>query len=126
MANIDDKILDAIRSESQEELQQYSEELGLFGLIGESFKGSFRWVVFLAITFKFIFAGLVIYCGIKLFNTTDVAEKVNWLAFGLTAFIVFAVLRLWYFVELSRLSIKREIKRLELQIALLIDKLDAD
>ena len=125
MATIDDKILDAIRSETEDNLEEYSEELGIFGLIGESFKGTFRWTVFAAIFLMFVFAGLTIYCGINLFGTSDAAEKINWLALGLVAFIVFAVLRLWFFMELNRLSIKREVKRLELQVALLVNKIES-
>lgn len=125
MNDIDDKILAAIQAETEQSLEEYQEELGIFGLMGESFKGAFRWVVIFAIILILIFLGLVVYCAINFFHATDLALKLNWLAGGLAAFIVFAILRLWFFMELNRLSIKREIKRVELQVSLLATKIDA-
>lgn len=124
MNDIDDKILAAIQAETEQSLEEYSEELGLFGLIGESFKGALAWIVVLAMALIVIFIGLVIYCGINFYHASDIALKLNWMAAGLGAFIIVAILRLWFFMELNRLSIKREIKRVELQVSLLATKLD--
>ena len=43
---------------------------------------------------------------------------------GLAFFLIVVVLRLWYFMELNRLSIRREIKRVELQVSLIDAKLE--
>ena len=56
-------------------------------------------------------------CAINFFTIEDLEMKLNWLAVGLTALIVIGLLRLWYFMELNRLSVVRELKRLEPQIA---------
>jgi len=125
MNDIDDKILAAIRSETEESLGEYSEELGLFGLVGESFKGAFRWVVIAAFALILIFIGLGVYSAINFVHATDIAVKLNWFAGSALAFLIVIVLRLWYFMELNRLSIRREIKRLELQVSLLGAKLGA-
>ncbi len=114
MKDIDDKILAAIQAETEQSLQEYSEELGLFGLIGESFKGALKWAVVAAMVLMLIFGGLVVYAGINFFHASDIAIKLNWFAGGVVAFIIFAILRLWFFMELNRLSIKREIRRVEL------------
>jgi len=102
----------------------YQKELGLFGLVGESFKGTHKWAVVSVFTLMFIFLGLIIYCGYHFFNAEEIATKLNWLAGGITSFIIFGLLRLWYFMELNRISLKREIKRLELQVSLLVKKFD--
>lgn len=124
MTDIDDKILQAIREETEESLGQYSEELGLFGLVRESFRGAFGWVVIVAFLLVFIFLGLAIYCGIYFFHATDVMTKLNWMAGGLVSVIIVTVVRLWFFGELNRLSTQREIKRVELQVSLLANKID--
>ncbi|MEJ2247431.1 MAG: hypothetical protein P8Y80_15350, partial [Acidobacteriota bacterium] len=62
-------------------------------------------------------------CAVNFFSVADLESKLNWLAVGLTALIVIGLLRLWYFMELNRLSVIREAKRLELQIALLAKRL---
>ena len=125
MNDIDDRILAAIRSETEESLGEYSEELGLFGLVGESFKGALRWVVFAAFALILIFIGMGVYSAINFYHATDIAVKLNWFAGSALAFLIVIVLRLWYFMELNRLSIRREIKRVELQVSLLGAKLGA-
>lgn len=117
MGDIDKKILEAIKAETDVSMKDYEKDLGLFGLIAESFKGSFRWMVIGAMAMQIVLAVALIYCAAGLFGTDDPAVKLDWLALGLAAFIAFGLLRIWYFMEINRLSIARDIKRLELQLA---------
>ncbi|MEL7187566.1 MAG: DUF6768 family protein [Pseudomonadota bacterium] len=119
MNEIDDKILAAIRTETEESLDDYKEELGLFGLVNESFKGKLRWVVFTAFALILAFIALGVYCAFNFVHATDIGVKLNWFGGSALAFLIVIVLRLWYFMELNRLSIRREVKRVELQVSLL-------
>ena len=123
MTDIDTKILEAIREDADEAIQEYEEELGLFGLIAESFRGAFRWTVIFSILLQAAFLVVIVYCAIDFFHTDEISRKLDLLAIGLAAFIAFGLLRLWFLMELNRLSIRREIKRLELQVALIGNKL---
>jgi len=123
MNNIDDKILEALNSEDKEVMGIYGKELGFFGLIAESFRGPLKSIVIMVFILILIFAVMFVYCTINFFPAEDIAMKLNWLAGGLTALIVVGLMRLWYFMELNRLSVVREVKRLELQISLLAKKL---
>jgi hypothetical protein len=62
-------------------------------------------------------AGVVVYCALVFYGTDDPAAKLDWMAVGLAAFFALGLLRLWFLMELNRLSLAREIKRLELQVA---------
>ena len=124
MNDIDDKILAAIRDETEQSLSEYSEELGLFGLVRESFKGALGWVVVLSFVLIFVFIGLGVYCAIYFLHATDIADKLNWFAGAALSFVIVTVLRLWFFMELNRLSTQREIKRVELQVSLLANKIE--
>ena len=119
MSDIDDKILAAIRAEAESSGDDYSVELGPVGLALESFKGAFRWFAGLSFFLILVFVGIGVYCAYNFLYATDLAIKLNWFGGGLLAVIVVTVLRLWFLMELNRLSIRREIKRLELQVALL-------
>ena len=119
MGAIDDKILELLNSEDMQVIESYGKEPGLFGLIAESFRGKLKAMVFAVFLFILIFAVILIYCAINFFAVDDLSMKLNWLAGGLTALIVIGLLRLWYFMELNRLSLVRQIKRVELQMALL-------
>ncbi len=121
MTDLDQKILTALK-ESDAELKRYEQELGIFGLIGESFKGRFRGIVAIAFVFILVFLGLTIYCAIELVQATELGPKINWLAATFGSFMAVAFLRLWYFMELNRISLQREIKRVELLLAAMAKK----
>jgi len=124
MSDIDDKILAAIRTETEKSDDDYSEEFGPFRLAIEAFKGAFRWVAMIAFVLILIFIGAGVYSAINFWQATDIAVKLNWLSGSMLAFLIVTILRLWFLMELNRLSIKREIKRVELQVSLLGTKID--
>ena len=123
MSDIDEKILEALSNEDKEVMDSFGEELGLFELIAESFRGKMKAVVIPVFVFMLAFAAILVYSAVNFFSVEDIGTKLHWMAIGLTALIVFGLLRLWYWMELNRLSINREIKRMELQISLLSKKL---
>ncbi len=123
MSDIDDKILEVLDSEDKEVMDSYGRELGFFGLIAESFRGKLKTIVITVFLFILTFAVILVFCAVNFFTVEDITLKLNWLAVGLTSLIVIGLLRLWYFMELNRLSVIREVKRLELQIALLAKRL---
>jgi hypothetical protein len=121
MDNINQKILDALKNDPA--ANNFSEEqANALQLIGQSFKGTFRLTFFVVVALQLVFAGLAIYCAYLLVNETDIGLKINWLAGTLASTIGFAIARLWFFMELNRLSVIREIKRVELQVSLLAEK----
>ena len=117
MSDIDRKILEAIKAETDVTMKDYGRELGFFGLMAESFKGRFGWLVVGAILMQVVLAVAIVYCVMGLYGTDDPASKLDWLAPAVAAFIAFGLLRIWYFMEINRLSLAREIKRVELQLA---------
>ncbi|WP_339724304.1 DUF6768 family protein [uncultured Paraglaciecola sp.] len=120
MKNINQKILDALKDDKA--AHEFSEEqANALQLIGQSFKGTFRLTFYVVLTIQLVFAGLAIYCAYHLVNEMDIALKLNWLAGTLSAVVAFAIARLWFFMELNRLSVIREIKRVELQVSLLAE-----
>lgn len=120
MKNINQKILEALKDDKA--AHEFSEEqANALQLIGQSFKGTFRLTFAVVVTLQLIFAGLAIYCAYNLVNEMDIGLKINWLAGTLSTVVAFAIARLWFFMELSRLSVIREIKRVELQVSLLAE-----
>lgn len=121
MDNINQKILEALKNDSA--ANNFSEEqANALQLIKQSFKGTFRLTFIVVLVLQLIFAGLAIYSAYYLVNETDLGIKINWLAGTLASTVGFAIARLWFFMELNRLSVIREIKRVELQVSLLAEK----
>ncbi|MEP1447993.1 MAG: DUF6768 family protein [Paraglaciecola sp.] len=120
MTNINQKILEALKEDKA--ANEFSEEqANALQLIMQSFKGTFRLTFIVVVTLQLIFAGIAFYCAYQLVNESEIGIKINWLAGTLSAVMAFAIARLWFFMELNRLSIIREIKRVELQVSLLAE-----
>ncbi len=120
MKNINQKILEALQDDKA--AHEFSEEqANALQLIGQSFKGTFRLTFVVVVSLQLTFAGLAIYCSYHLVNELDIGLKINWLAGTLSTVVAFAIARIWFFMELNRLSVIREVKRVELQISLLAE-----
>lgn len=121
MSDLNKKILQALKNDIA--ANEFSEEqANTLQLMKQSFQGTFK-ISFIAIVIiQFIFAGLAVYSGYQMIGEVEIGLKINWLAGTLLAIIALAVARLWFFMELNRLSIIREVKRVELQVSLLAEQ----
>lgn len=122
MKDINQKILETMQQELKEDSVS-EEQANALQLIGKSFKGTFRVTAFIVISLQLICVGFGVYFTIGLFAEIEIATKLHWLLGALLSFIAFAIARLWMFMELNRLSVLREVKRVELQLALLSNHL---
>lgn len=121
MKNINEKILNALQ-EDQSTYTVPEADATAIGLIRASFTGTFRFTMIFMVIFQLIFGGLAFYCAYQLFGTDVTNLKIEWLTGAIAAFIIFSIARLWFFMELNRLSLLREMKRLEMQVAFLSEK----
>ena len=122
MNDIDDKILEALSTEDKEVMANYGKELGLFGLMIESFKGKLGVWMIVVFIMILVFAFVSIYSVINFFSVEEIIPKLNWMAITLIAVIAVIFLRLTYWIQLIHISTIREMKRLELQVSLLAKK----
>ncbi|GAB2677806.1 DUF6768 family protein [Aliiglaciecola aliphaticivorans] len=122
MSDINQKILAAMQQESAAE-KVSEQQANTLQLIGRSFKGTFKFTAIAVITLQIVFIGLTVYFGINLFAEQRADIKLHWLLGSLISFIIFAAMRLWLFMELNRLSVLREVKRVELQLSLIANQL---
>jgi hypothetical protein len=123
MSKIDDKILEALDSDDRELMETYTSQRGFFSMLFEPMRGSFGPIAIAAFILMIVVFITLVYSIFQFFPEQDLLRKLNWMAIGLSMLIVMGLLRLWYFQEISRLSILREMKRLELQVSLLSKKL---
>ena len=124
MIDINQKILNAIEDDPLETPLPEADATAI-GLIRSSFKGTFRYTMVFIIILQLGFAGLAVYCAYQMFGADAVGLKIEWLSGLIIAVIVFSIARLWFFMELNRLSILREMKRMEMQIAFLSNKIQS-
>ena len=123
MKDLNERIREAIRAEDPDLLEGFDEEPSIFELLFDTMRGRHRWLNLLGAIFTLAFMALAIVCAVKFFAADDVRDLLMWAAGFVVFFTSVALMKIWYWLEMQRNSLTREIKRLELQIARLAGKL---
>jgi len=114
--NIDERI----RKELQDQPTPLDEvdpaETGLFGMLHRVFTGTLRrWAAY-GMFLALVFFALTVWCIVRFTMAADVDERLLWGLGALMAFHAVSMLKLWFFMEMNRNSVLREIKRLEIAL----------
>lgn len=124
MTDKDDLITDALDADDKDFLASLDSDRGMFQQIGDSWKGPLGgWA-------KFAFA-LSVVIGIsflaiiwQVVHTRDPVEHTLWAIAALALLIMQGFLKEWMFNRMNMLTILREVKKLQVQVALLSEKHD--
>jgi len=124
MKDIDRKIREALRAEDQELFEEVGEEQSIFEMTFDLFRGRNRWLLGLSMTFILVFFVLAVICAVQFFRADALEIKLAWGVGFLYASLAVAMLKIWWWMEMHRNSVIREIKRVELQIARLARRVE--
>ncbi len=119
MDDLDKQILEALKSEDAAVLSQYESDASLPSMMAGLYQGRRRWINLSATVVTFAILVAQIWCGYKFFAAESTQALVGWATGFLTFFLWIVLMKLWFWLELLRNSVTREVKRLELQVALL-------
>lgn len=124
--NIDDKIKSELKTESNKLDKLLAQEPGIFGMLHGAYKGSLGgWMILVGIV-TFIVTVVMLWCGYQFFFIEGTIEtKLHWGIGLLLAAMMQVALKMWSFMEMNRQSMLRDIKRIELQVERLVNKLDS-
>ena len=114
--NIDDQIRKALEAEGKTLAGAVGEQQSIFDLIGRSFQGRMKSLIVISWLAMFAVFGFAIFCAFKLFGTSDISTKINWGVGVIVAVQFLAGMKMWYFLELTKLASARDIRRLELRL----------
>ncbi len=117
MTDLDDKIREALRKEDAELLEDFDDEPSVFEMLMETFRGRHRWLVFLTFFWTLVFMTLGVLSVIRFFRAEELRDTVMWAAASAFFLSGVSMMKVWYWMELNKNALTREIKRLELQIA---------
>ena len=112
---------------NQEEAKFYDEleEQNLIGKLGEVYKSKVGWLAIIMNIVYLVIFGLFIYCMFRFFGTTETNELIKWASAGFLCMIFMGMLKLYFWMQMDKNDILRELKRLELQVATISGKFDA-
>jgi hypothetical protein len=121
---VDDLIRDALSAEEA----AFFDELGepsMLRQMTELFRSRHRGLVILSFVFALVFFVLAVYCAVRFVQATEVRNMLLWGAATFGSLLAVMANKLWYWMEIQRNSLMREIKRLELQVAQLAGSVKA-
>ncbi len=113
--NLDRMIREAM---NEEEAAFYDalDEPSVPQMVTEVFKGRMRWINRGAVLIGIIYMVLGVWSALKIIEVEDTKQLVWWTAtFFFSLGSIFAM-KIWYWMELNRHALTREVKRLEMQI----------
>ncbi|MGJ8682596.1 DUF6768 family protein [Paraglaciecola sp.] len=121
--NIDEKIKRELNEQSSEIDEILAEEKGIMDFVVGSYRSSLKiWFIIVNVGIA-IMTGVFIWAGYEFFNAGNVSDQIFWGVCFLTAFIVQVAGKQWIWAEMSRSSLIREIKRVELTLNRHLDQL---
>ncbi len=123
MKNIDDSIRAALSAEDKEWFDNLGEQSPI-GQVIDSFTSLPRMYLVMSFTLTFAFLALAVFATVRFFMAEEVGGQILWAGVFFIGFLGTMLMKLGYWMELSKLATMREIKRVELQVARLAEHLN--
>jgi hypothetical protein len=116
MNAFDDDIRKAVRAGDT------ASDEGLIEQVAATFRTRMRVWVMISWCFTAVWAAVAAWAAVSFFRAVTVRDWIIYATVFQVAAISVAMLKLWYWMEMNRHTHTREVKRVELQIAELVDK----
>lgn len=126
MKDIDRKIREALAEDDADLLDRLGAQESLPEMMAGVFHGRPLWITVIGYVFIFVFLGIAIWSVFRFFDATGVRDQIFWAAAFLYSGMAVAFLKIWFWLEMQKNSVIREVKRVELQIALLARRMTDD
>lgn len=126
MKNKKEKIDELIKETLSQEEAKFYDDLGeqnLLEKIGGTFTGKTGWLVIVMNLVNLVFFCLFIYCCFQFFDADQVNDLIKWSVAGFLCWSFMAFIKLYVWMQMDKNEILRELKRVELQVSALSNKL---
>ncbi len=116
MTNIDRAIKEALSQDDAEFLARFEDKNPIREALG-TFSGKWGAMNVFAAIITFAMFGVFVYCAGNAYAAEDVRATVIWTAGAIWAALAVAMLKMYFWMEMNKNVVLREVKRLELQVA---------
>jgi hypothetical protein len=124
MKDLDSMIRETLQEDEARFLARL-EQPSLVDLVGETFRSRARWLTVISVVATLAFVGVAGWALAGLLRAADPRAAMLWQTLLLFSLLAVGANKLWFWLELQRVTLGREIKRLELQVAHLAARLGA-
>lgn len=123
MDRFDDAVKKALEQHESQALQGTTlDDPGMFDQVLATFQGRQRWMVVLDFVSILVFGILAVISIVEFSRNEILSTRMAWGFVLVCCILTVAMLKIWYWMELNKNSIIREIKRLELRIVELAER----
>ena len=123
MSNIDAKIKRALEATDADLADEFDGDQSMMEMVFDVFRGTQKWLTFLAIFWGLVFMAASVFGIIHLIQSDNMHEHMMWGLGVMFCLGAVSLMKIWFWMQMNRNSILREIKRVELQVARLAGKL---
>jgi hypothetical protein len=116
MSDLDNVLRETLKEERIDGFDALDEP-GLPDTVTAVFSGKMRWYGAAFLFMIIVFTGVGVYCGYRFVVSDDVTAMLRWGAGLFLGVIAVQGGKTWYWMQLERLAMTREIKRVELLVA---------
>ena len=124
MKNIDETIQSALSDEDQAWFDSLGEQSPIEQVL-DSFTSLSKTYLLMSFTISIVFMGVAIFSAIRFFMADESFTRMPWLGAFFVGFLGVMLMKIGYWMELSRVATTRELKRVELQVARLAEHVNA-
>ncbi|WDI44181.1 DUF6768 family protein [Bremerella sp. P1] len=124
--NIDDEIRAALSAEDARLLEQFADDPSILEVTIKSMNDRFRWVNVVGMVFLLLFVVLGFLSAWQFYLATEMKPLIGWALAVMFCITTVSMMKMWYWMLINRYDATREIKRLELQVARLSQRLGAN
>jgi len=101
-----------------------AEDPSMTELLTEMFRGRHRRLAIGGAVVNLLLLGAGVFSAVRFFGAEEPRGMLLWGGGTLLSFGAVTAIKVWYWLEMVRLSLTREVKRLELQVSRLAEKID--
>jgi len=118
-----DRIIREALERDAAELPPLDDDPSMVELLMEAFRGRHRRLAIAGVVLNLGLLGGAIYGAIRFLRTDDIRTMLVWGSAMILCVVVLMAVKVWYWLGMARLSVTRDLKRLELQVSRLGDAL---
>ena len=123
MNELDRAIRQSLSSEDAALFDRFGADQALHRQVLDAFEGRLRWFNAAGWIAGAVLFAVACVCGWRFWVAQDFEDMLRWGALSALAFAGLALIKVWFWLELEKNAIVREVKRLELQVASLAEQL---
>ena len=98
------------------------DEQSLIAQARQIFRGRNRWINSMMVVCSLLCLALMAYAAYRFYWAVQVKELIAWSVAFSAAMLAISIMKIWAWLEMEKYSTMREIKRLELRVAMLVEK----